>query len=91
MKVTGEMITLMRTKVCQTRHKREDFMKIMALILVSSKTQSFSKLLGRKYIANNHHCHHVYYLHHHHRHLVSWDVKLTCSKTRLKGLNNVVF
>ena len=90
MKVTGEMITLMRTKVCQTRHKREDFMKIMALILVSSKTQSFSKLLGRKYMANNHHCDHVYYLHHH-RHLVSWDVKLTCSKTRLKGLNNVVF
>ena len=44
-------------------------------------------------MANNHHCHHLYYLHHHHRHhrhLVTWDVKLTCSKT-LKGLNNVVF
>ena len=41
-------------------------------------------------MANNHHCHHLYYLHRHHRHLVTWDVKLTCSKT-LKGLNNVVF
>ena len=73
MKVTGEMITLMRTKVCQTRHKREDFMKIMALILVSSKSQSISKLFGRKYNANNRHrhhhpCHHLYYLYHHHHH-----------------------
>ena len=35
MKTTGEMITLMKMKACLTHHRREDFMKIMALIQVS--------------------------------------------------------